>query len=147
MGIQLKCPAFAPGDSIPRKYTCDGADVSPPLVWSGLPEGTVSLALIVDDPDAPAGDWVHWLLYNLPAHLSGLPEGAQGLGDEGANSWGSRGYRGPCPPRGKPHRYFFKLFALSQTLGLKPGARKAEIEGAMRGCILAEGYLVGRYGR
>ena len=147
MDIQIVCPAFASGESIPKKFTCEGQDVSPPLVWSNLPDGTVGLALIVDDPDAPAGDWVHWLLYNLPDNLTALPEGAKGVGVEGVNSWGSRGYRGPCPPRGKTHRYVFKLYALSQTLVLKPGASKAEVEKAMRGHILAEGQLIARFAR
>lgn len=147
MDIQIVCPAFASGESIPKKFTCEGQDVSPPLVWSNLPDGTAGLALIVDDPDAPAGDWVHWLLYNLPANLTTLPEGAKGVGVEGVNSWGSRGYRGPCPPRGKTHRYVFKLYALSQALGLKPGASKAEVAKAMRGHILAEGQVIGRFTR
>lgn len=147
MAITMTSSAFTDGGAIPKKHTCDGEDVSPALSWSGIPEGTKSLALIMDDPDAPAGTWVHWVLYDLPPDLSGLPEGTQGLGVEGMTSFREPGYGGPCPPRGKPHRYFFKLYALDKILGLKAGASKGDLEKAMQGHILAQGQLMGTYGR
>lgn len=147
MAITLTSSAFTEGGTIPKKHTCDGEDVSPALSWSGLPDGTRSLALIMDDPDAPAGTWVHWVIYDLPPDLSGLQEGTQGLGVEGTTSFRKQMYGGPCPPRGKPHRYYFKLYALDTVLGLKSGATKAELEKAMQGHILAQGQLMGRYGR
>lgn len=147
MTITLTSSAFSDGGAIPKKHTCDGEDVSPALSWSGIPEGTKSLALIMDDPDAPAGTWVHWVLYDLPPDLSGLPEGTQKLGIEGMTSFRKPGYGGPCPPKGKPHRYFFKLYALDTILGLKAGATKGDLEKAMRGHLLAQGQLMGTYGR
>jgi Raf kinase inhibitor-like YbhB/YbcL family protein len=147
VAIQLSSSAFRDGDTIPKKYTCDGEDISPQLSWSGLPQGTQSLALIVDDPDAPAGTWVHWVLYDISPDVSDLPEDAQGLGIEGKTSFRDPGYGGPCPPKGKPHRYFFKLYALDKTLGLKPGATKADLEKAMQSHILAQGRIMGTYGR
>ncbi len=147
MTIQLTSSAFMEGGNIPRRHTCDGEDFSPPLSWSGIPAGTVSLALIVDDPDAPRGDWVHWVLVDLPPDLNGLPEGVAGTGTAGKNDFGRLGYGGPCPPKGRNHRYYFKLYALDQTLGLKSGATKEDVEAAMAGHILAQGELMGRYGR
>ena len=147
MTVQLSSSAFRDGEAIPQKYTCDGEDVSPQLSWSGLPQDTKSLALIVDDPDAPAGTWVHWVLYDISPSESSLPEGAQGLGTEGNTSFRETGYGGPCPPKGKPHRYFFKLYALDRTLKLKPGATKSDLEKAMQGHILAQGQIIGTYGR
>ena len=147
MTIQLSSSAFAEGETIPKKYTCDGQDVSPPLSWSGVPEGTSSLLMIADDPDAPRGTWVHWVLVDLPPDLKGLPEGVQGEGIEGVNDFGRQGYGGPCPPRASNHRYYFKLYALDQALALKPGATKGEAEKAMQGHILAWGQLMGRYAR
>lgn len=152
MTLRFTSPAFTDGSPIPRKHTCDAEDLSPPLAWTGLPAGVRSLALICDDPDAPAGTWVHWVLYNLPATTAGLPEGvpaaerAQGA-LQGRNDFGRLGYGGPCPPRGKPHRYFFKLYALDTELGLKPGAAKADVVRATQGHILAEGQLMGTYQR
>ncbi len=153
MTIQVTSSAFEPGGAIPKKFTCDGPDVSPALNWTDPPAGTQSFALIADDPDAPVGTWVHWVLYDLPSVTRSLaenvpkqeqlPNGAR----QGRNDFGRIGYGGPCPPPGKPHRYFFKLYALDAKMNLKAGATKAEIEKAMRGHILAQGELMGRYGR
>jgi Raf kinase inhibitor-like YbhB/YbcL family protein len=153
MTLQIRSNAFSEGGMIPRKYTCDGEDVSPPMVWSGVPEGTKSLVLIADDPDAPMGTWVHWVLYDIPPTLDGLPEGVaktplvQGVGTQGTNDFRQIGYGGPCPPRGPAHRYFFKLYALDTSLNLKSGLRKAEIEKAMKGHILAQAQYMGTYRR
>ena len=151
--IRLASPEFADGAAIPIKYTCDGKDVSPALQWSGLPAGTKSLALIADDPDAPGGTFVHWVLYDLPSSASELPEGVAKVetlpngAKQGTNGARSLGYRGPCPPQGNPHRYFFKLYALDAELGLPPGATKEDLLKAMEGHVLAEGQLMGTYQR
>lgn len=153
MTMAITSAAFSEGASIPKKYTCDAEDFSPPLAWSGVPAGAQSLALIADDPDAPVGTWVHWVLFNMPATLTGLPEGLQktssvaGVGLQGNNDFRRPGYGGPCPPRGKPHRYFFKLYALDAPLSLEAGAAKADVEKAMRGHILGEAQLMGTYQR
>lgn len=153
MALNLRSPAFAEGGDIPRKFTCDGPDVSPELVWDEGPAGTQSYSLIMDDPDAPAGTWVHWVYYNIPSSARGVPENVpkvaevKGGGTQGRNDFGRVGYGGPCPPRGPAHRYFFKLYALNGKLALKPGATKAEVEKAMKGHILAEAQLMGRYRR
>lgn len=147
MAIQVTSTAFSEAGTIPKKHTCDGQDVSPQLSWSGVPEGTKSLALIMDDPDAPIGTFVHWVLYDIPADVKELPEGVQGVGVQGVNDFRRSGYNGPCPPRGPAHRYYFKIYALDTTLGLKAGARKADVEKAMQGHILAWGQLMGKYGR
>lgn len=147
MTIQITSTAFSEGDKIPRIYTCDEQNVSPPLAWTGVPSTTVSLALIMDDPDAPSGTWVHWVLYNLPPDLTGLEQGKIGIGTDGTNDSRRLGYAGPCPPRGSPHRYYIKIYALDTRLDLKSGATKAQVESAMRGHILAQGQLMGRYGR
>jgi Raf kinase inhibitor-like YbhB/YbcL family protein len=147
MAIQVTSSAFSEGETIPKKFTCDGENVSPALSWTGVPQGTKSLAVIADDPDAPVGDWVHWVLLDLPLDLNGLPEGASGLGVAGLNDFRKPGYGGPCPPKGKPHRYYFKVYALDTLLGLKIGATKAQAEAAMKGHILAQGQLMGRYSR
>lgn len=150
MQFMLTSSAFAPGQPIPRKYGCDGQDVSPPLNWGDPPQNTRSLALIVDDPDAPGGTFVHWVLYNLPAHSRTLAEGvpkAEKLADaslHGTNSWGRLGYGGPCPPRGT-HRYFFKLYALDNMLGLPSGASKQRLLEAMQGHILGQAEVMGTY--
>ena len=151
--INITSSVFSGGGTIPKKYTCDGQDVSPPLTWSGAPASTQSLALIADDPDAPVGTWVHWVLYDLPANTKELaenvakqeqlPSGAR----QGRNDFRKLGYGGPCPPPGKPHRYYFKLYALDKKVDLKPGATKADVESAMQGHILAQGELMGRFGR
>jgi Raf kinase inhibitor-like YbhB/YbcL family protein len=144
--MALTSPAFNAGEPIPTKFSCDGEDISPELDWFGIPEGTVSLALIMDDPDAPVGTWVHWVLYNLPMDLSGLREGMTGVGLDGTNSWNQAGYGGPCPPSGT-HRYFFKLYALDIYLDLDPGADKGALEAAMEGHILGQAELMGTYNR
>jgi Raf kinase inhibitor-like YbhB/YbcL family protein len=153
MTLDLISPAFEDGETIPSTYTCEGDDVSPPLEWSGVPEGTRTIALICDDPDAPMGTWVHWVLYGLPADTTSLPEGVPaddvvaGGASQGKNDFKKIGYGGPCPPPGKPHRYFFKLYALDSELDLAPGASKKDVEKAMKGHVLAQGQLVGRYKR
>lgn len=152
MALQLNSTAFGDGDMIPRKYTCDGPDVSPPLSWTGIPEGTRSLALICDDPDAPMGTWVHWVAFNIPPAVDHLPEGIPRQnelpagGMQGRNDFRRVGYGGPCPPSGT-HRYFFKLYALDAELDLDSKATKADVERAMQGHILAQGQLMGRYKR
>ena len=146
MAITITSSAFSEGSMIPRQYTCDGEDISPELDWFGTPEGTVSLALIMDDPDAPMGTWVHWVLYNLPMDLSGLREGMTGVGLDGSNSWGTTGYGGPCPPSGT-HRYFFKLYALDINLDFESIVDKAALEAAMEGHILGQAELMGTYSR
>jgi Raf kinase inhibitor-like YbhB/YbcL family protein len=152
--LTLTSPAFIAGGSIPAVHTCDGEDVSPPLSWSGVPPETKSLALIVDDPDAPdpaapQRTWVHWVLYNIPADADGLPQGAKPLppgAREGENDWKRSGYGGPCPPVGR-HRYFFKLYALDTPLPDLGKPTKAQLEQAMRGHVLAQAELVGTYQR
>lgn len=153
MSIQLTSSGFAEGAAIPRKYTCDGANVSPPLKWTDVPQGTRSLALIADDPDAPAGTWVHWVLYAIPPSVTELPEGVpttEAVLDgarQGVNDFRRIGYGGPCPPRGNAHRYFFKIYALATELTLKAGATKRDLIRAMEGHILAQGQLMGTYQR
>ncbi len=147
MTIQITSTAFSEGGKIPRIYTCDDQNVSPPLAWTGVPTTTVSLGLIMDDPDAPSGTWVHWVLYNLPPDLTHLEQGKTGSGTDGKNDFSRLGYGGPCPPRGSTHRYNIKLYALDTRLDLKSGASKAQVESAMRGHILAQGQLMGKYSR
>lgn len=149
MTIQLTSPAFAEGQTIPRPHTCDGEDRSPPLAWSGLPAGTEELALLVDDPDAPRGTFVHWVLWGLDPAASGLAEGEVPDGARrGRNGFGKQGYGGPCPPKGdEPHRYVFTLFAVSEPLTLEAGASAADLKRAVGDKLLAQGRLVGRYGR
>jgi len=145
--IKLTSFAFKEGETIPQKYTCDDRDLSPPLTWTGVPPGTESLVLIADDPDAPVGTWVHWVVFDLPPQMAELTEGKGVVGVNGINSWRRQGYGGPCPPPGKPHQYFFKLYALDILLGLEAGASKVDVESAMQGHILAQGQLMGMYGR
>jgi Raf kinase inhibitor-like YbhB/YbcL family protein len=146
--MQLTSTAFQEGATIPKQYTGDGKDVSPPLRWSGVPAGVQSYALIADDPDAPRGTWVHWVVWNLPADQHELAEGKLPSGArQGKNDFGKAAYGGPAPPPGKPHRYFFKLYALDKTLDLAEGASKQQLEQAMKGHILGSGELMGRYGR
>jgi len=153
MSIELSSTAFQQGTSIPKQYTGDGADKSPPLRWSEPPPGTQSFSLIVDDPDAPRGTWVHWVLFNLPAQTRELEEGVPATATlpsgakQGKNDFGNLGYGGPAPPKGKAHRYFFKLYALGTAVDLAPGATKAELENAMKGHILDQGQLMGTYQR
>ena len=150
--LSLTSPAFQANGEIPKKFTCDAGDVSPALRWTDPPSGTQAFALIADDPDAPVGTWVHWVIYDLPAATRELPEGVAKTesaagGTQGRNDFRKIGYGGPCPPPGKPHRYFFKLFALSAKTGLKPGANKADLTKAMVGKILAQTELMGTYKR
>lgn len=152
MAITVKSSAFADGGMIPKKYTADGADVSPPLNWTAPANGVKSCALIADDPDAPGRVWVHWVAYNLPADRTELAENQPKQehlpngGLQGMNDMRKIGYNGPAPPSGV-HRYFFKIYALDAKLGLRPGATKAELLSAMEGHILAQGQLMGRYTR
>ena len=152
MSFTIKTTAFSEGGSIPKKHTCDGADLSPALAWASAPAGTKSLALIADDPDAPVGTWTHWIAWNIPPE-GALPEGiakVENLGDgtrQGKNDFKRIGYGGPCPPPGKPHRYFFKLYALDDKLDLKPGASRNELERAMQGHVQSQTELMGKYGR
>lgn len=153
MNIQLTSTAFADGLPIPTKYTCDGSDISPPLAWANAPANVKSYTLIADDPDAPVGTWVHWVIYNLPPSATALaentpksdslPDGAK----QGVNDFRKTGYGGPCPPPGKAHRYFFKLYALDTTLDLPSGATKKDLLKAMEGHVLAQGQLMGTYQR
>jgi Raf kinase inhibitor-like YbhB/YbcL family protein len=153
MAFSLQSSAFAPGAAIPRQNTCDGADQSPPLVWSGTPAGAQSLALIVEDPDAPGGTFIHWVIFNLPPAPSELPAGVSKTTDltsgarQGRNDFRRVGYGGPCPPRGPAHHYHFLLFALDQLLNVTPGASAAELRAAMQGHVLAQTELIGTYGR
>ncbi len=152
MSLTLTSAAFTHRGAIPAKYTCEGADVSPPLTWSDLPPGTKSVALIVDDPDAPDPaapkmTWVHWVLYNLPPTINGLPEGASALPSatrHGLNDWHNTTYGGPCPPIGR-HRYFFKLYALDTELPDLGRPTRLTLEKAMKGHVLGQAELVGIY--
>lgn len=148
MTFELTSTAFAPGEPIPTKYTCDEADISPPLAWRDPPPSTQSFALIMDDPDAPVGTWVHWVLFNLPPEMHNLAEGASPPSESqaGQNSWGRPGYGGPCPPSGT-HRYFFKLYALNTPLNLTANTNKAQLLQAMEGHILTQAELMGTYSR
>ncbi len=152
MTLSLSSPVFEAGGMIPSTYTCDGADISPPLQWQNVPAEAKSLALICDDPDAPVGTWVHWVLYELPGSETGLPEAvppqeqlANGA-KQGLNDFRKIGYGGPCPPSGV-HRYFFKLYALDDFLHLPPGVTKSQLLKAMEGHILVQTQLVGKYQR
>ena len=147
MDLALTSSAFEPGSEIPSRYTCDGSDVAPALRWSGAPAGTKSFALVMDDPDAPHGTWVHWVVVDLPPSATSLPEGGalpQGGARSGTNSWNRAGYGGPCPPSGR-HRYFFKLYALDTVLPQLAKPNKEQLESAMTGHILAQAQLMGTY--
>ncbi|MEJ2222315.1 MAG: YbhB/YbcL family Raf kinase inhibitor-like protein [Desulfobacterales bacterium] len=152
MTLEITSSAFSEGEMIPTGYTCDGPDVSPDLAWTGVPETTQSLALICDDPDAPMGTWVHWVLFNIPPGARGLPgeispdAALENGARHGTNDFGRLGYGGPCPPGGT-HRYFFKLYALDTDLDLASGITKAQLIEAMEGHILAEAQLMGKYKR
>lgn len=153
MSIKLTSTAFNNESSIPAKHTGDGHDVSPALAWSDFPENAGSFALICDDPDAPVGTWVHWVIFNIPAHARALPGGVPTTGTlqsgavQGKNDFGNIGYGGPAPPPGKAHRYFFKLYCLDGPLDLAPGATKKQLLSSMEGHLLAQGQLMGRYKR
>lgn len=147
MSLALKSDAFLNGQSIPAKYSCIGKNISPALTWSNPPAGTQSFALIVDDPDAPAGTWVHWVLFNIPSTTTSLEESADmSAVTVGKNSSGNMRYDGPCPPSGT-HRYYFKLYALDSILDLSPGASKEQLLTAMKGHILAQGELMGTFSK
>jgi Raf kinase inhibitor-like YbhB/YbcL family protein len=153
MGFALESPQFKEGSDIPRQLTCDGEDFSPVLRWDGAPTGTKSFSLVTEDPDAPMGTFIHWVIYDLPENTSDLaqnlpkqkelPNGAR----QGLNDFGRVGYGGPCPPRGSAHRYYFRLYALDTKLGLAAGASRSELDRAMKGHILAQAALMGRYKR
>jgi Raf kinase inhibitor-like YbhB/YbcL family protein len=144
--MKITSPAFSDGGSIPAKYTCDGGDAIPPLRFEDVPENAAALALVMDDPDAPRGTWDHWILWNIPPQTAEVREGVPPQAVNGRNSWGRTGWGGPCPPD-REHRYFFCLFALDQKLDLPPGSTKAELKAAMKGHIVDEAQLVGRYDR
>jgi hypothetical protein len=151
--MEIKSTAFQNGAEIPRKYTCDGEDVSPRLSWEGVPKGVRSFALIMDDPDARAATWVHWVIYDLPPETRALAEALPametlpGAAQQGINDFKKIGYGGPCPPRGPAHRYFFKLYALDTETKLPPRATKQQLLDAMKGHIVGEAELMGRYQR
>ena len=153
MDFTITSTAFRHGDVIPKKYTGDGADVSPPLAWADAPGQTAAFVLICADPDAPAGTWTHWVLYDIPATTNALPENlppdktVAGGAKHGINDFRRYGYGGPAPPPGRPHRYVFRLYALKDKTGLPPGADRKEVLKAMEGRILGEAGLMGMYGR
>jgi Raf kinase inhibitor-like YbhB/YbcL family protein len=151
--MDVSSSAFGNGETIPKDFTADGRNVSPPLRWGGAPPATQSYAVIVDDPDAPAGLWTHWVLFNVPADRTELPEGVPPEKEvldgalQGTNSFNKIGYGGPAPPKGKPHRYYFHVYALDRKLDLKAGASRADVDAALKGHILAKGQWMGTYGR
>jgi Raf kinase inhibitor-like YbhB/YbcL family protein len=153
MAFSLQSNAFPNGGDIPKQYTCEGQDISPALSWDDPPAGAQSFVLIADDPDAPAGTWVHWVAYDIPASRRSLPQGVgkadeiAGGGRQGLNDFRKLGYGGPCPPPGKPHRYYFRLFALNAALNLTPRATRKEVEKAMQPLVLGHAEYVGRYRR
>jgi Raf kinase inhibitor-like YbhB/YbcL family protein len=151
--MRLTSPEFKQNEPIPSQFTCEAEDVSPSLQWTDPPPGTKSFALISDDPDAPGGTWVHWVVWNIPADARELPKAvakdtalSNGI-RQGIADFGRHGYGGPCPPPGKPHRYFFKLYALDTTLNLPSNSRKENLENAIKGHVLVQSELVGRYQR
>jgi Raf kinase inhibitor-like YbhB/YbcL family protein len=151
--LELVSSAFSDGMPIPVKYTADGQDISPPLKWTAGPATTKGYCLICDDPDAPSGTWVHWVVYNIPPHVLELPEGLpkdpnlqEGI-RQGITSFGSTGYGGPAPPKGKQHHYYFKLYALDSVIDLKPAATEAQLVKAIQGRVIAEAKLMGTYQR
>lgn len=149
--VTLTSKGFAPQGAIPARYTCQGENLSPPLLWANLPKGTRSEALIMDDPDAPGGVWLHWVLYNVPPEIIALPEGlgktdTLALGAlQGHNAFHKIGYDGPCPPAGPAHHYSFRIYALDKMLQIEPGASRADVEAAMQGHVLGQGELVGTF--
>jgi Raf kinase inhibitor-like YbhB/YbcL family protein len=144
--MKITSSAFQEGGNIPSKFTCDGSDTSPPLQITGVPSAAKSLVLIADDPDAPSGLFTHWLIWNIPPQTNSVAEGSAPKGVEGTNDFGKSGYRGPCPPPGT-HRYSFKIFALDRELDLRSGAKRNPLDAAMKGHVIAQGELVGRYAR
>lgn len=152
MSISITSNAFSEGGMIPAEYTCDGKDISPQISWSGIPKNTRSIVLIADDPDAPAGTWVHWVVYNIPPERKVFGEGIQpreSLDDgtmQGKNDFGRIGYGGPCPPGGT-HRYYFRIYALEEKPDVRPGLTKKQIMEKIKDLIVSEGHLMGKYGR
>ena len=153
MAFTLRSPAFDGGGDMPARYSCKGEDVSPALEWIGAPSKTASFAIIMEDPDAPGGLWVHWVLWNLPPSKHSLPENVSKRDEQddgsrqGRNSFGKVGYNGPCPPMGQKHRYFFRAYALDQKLDLAPGATRDQLDAAMKGHMLAQSDYVGEFER
>ncbi len=153
MSFALNTSAFRNGGEIPSRYTCSGSDISPALKWSGSPKGTRSLALIVDDPDAPMGTWTHWLIWNIPAQPPSLPGGVPADGElrngarQGRNDFNRLGYGGPCPPPGKAHRYFFRICAVDTLLELKPGGSRSDLERALKGHVVSQAVWMGTFRR
>jgi len=146
-GLQLTSPAFKHNEYIPKKYTCDGSDINPPLQIKNIPADTQSMALIVDDPDAPAGTWVHWVVWNIDHSVNEIKEDSVPKGaEQGLNDFRKHEYGGPCPPSGT-HRYFFKLYALDTVLNLEPKARKSDLEKAMNGHIIEKAEIIGLFKR
>jgi len=144
--MNISSAAFKDTTSIPSKYTCDGANTSPPLAFGAIPPGAKSLALVVDDPDAPRGTFDHWVVWNIPPNTTTVGEGQSPQGVSGQNGYGKSGYMGPCPPGGE-HRYYFKLYALDTTLTLPPSSSKSDLEKAMKGHTVAQAQMMGRYKR
>jgi len=151
--MELTSSGFTAGLAIPNQFTCKGTDVSPTLQWSGAPARTASFAIIMDDPDAPSGTWVHWVIWNIPQMAHSLAEGVaktEQLADgasQGRNSFGKIGYNGPCPPPGQTHRYFFRIYALDRSLDLPGGATRSRLDDAMKGHVLAQGEYMGTFHR
>ena len=144
--MKITSSAFQEGGNIPSKFTCDGSDTSPPLQITSIPSNAKTLVLIADDPDAPSGLFTHWLVWNIPLQTSSIAEGSAPKGVHGINDFGKSGYRGPCPPPGT-HRYSFKIFALDRELDLRAGAKRSQLDAAMKGHVIAQGELLGRYAR
>ena len=144
--VKITSSVFQEGGNIPSKFTCDGSDSSPPLQITGIPSGAKTLVLIADDPDAPGGLFTHWLVWNIAPQTNSIAEGTAPKGVHGTNDFGKSGYSGPCPPPGT-HRYSFKIFALDRELDLRPGAKRSQVDAAMKSHVIAQGELVGRYAR
>lgn len=144
--MKITSSAFQEGGNIPSKFTCDGGDTSPPLQIAELPSGAKSLALVVDDPDAPGGLFTHWIVWNISPQTNTIAEGSAPKGVHGTNDFGKSGYGGPCPPSGT-HRYYFRIFALDRELDLPPGTKRSQLDAAMKGHVVAQGELMGRYSR
>ena len=144
--LKITSSAFQQGGNIPPKFTCTGSDTSPPLQIAGVPSEAKSLVLIADDPDAPGGVFTHWLVWNIPPQTNSISEGSAPKGVHGTNDFGKSGYKGPCPPPGT-HRYSFKVFALDRELDLRSGAKRSQVDAAIKGHVIAQGELVGRYAR
>lgn len=144
--MKITSSAFQEGGNIPSKFTCDGGDTTPPLQIAEVPSGAKSLALVVDDPDAPSGLFTHWMVWNISPQTSAIAEASAPKGVHGTNDFGKSGYGGPCPPSGT-HRYYFKIFALDRELDLPPGTKRSQLDAAMKGHVVAQGELMGRYSR